>query len=128
MGTISAWFGLIAGILTCGIWCGSASFDLSNTPNITTIFSRVTGGNVSNIDGLIQTLNSNNPVNLVYHKIQHRKLRAMSTTGYAYALGLIFAISLHTAKLAQSRHKYQHQEKLLSKQLPGIAMPKAKLS
>ncbi|MEH2024398.1 two-partner secretion domain-containing protein [Nostoc sp.] len=41
---------------------GSANFDLSNTPNITTIFSRVTGGNVSNIDGLIQTLNSNNPV------------------------------------------------------------------
>ncbi len=26
---------------------GSASFDLINTPNITTIFSRVTGGNVS---------------------------------------------------------------------------------
>ncbi|MEH2381383.1 MAG: S-layer family protein [Nostoc sp.] len=43
---------------------GSASFDLINTPNITTIFSRVTGGNVSNIDGLIQTLNTNNPVSL----------------------------------------------------------------
>ncbi|MEA5572719.1 S-layer family protein [Calothrix sp. UHCC 0171] len=43
---------------------GSASFDLTNTPNITTIFSRVTGGNVSNIDGLIQTLNANNPVSL----------------------------------------------------------------
>jgi filamentous hemagglutinin family protein len=43
---------------------GSATFDLTNTPNITTIFSRVTGGNVSNIDGLIQTLNSNNPVSL----------------------------------------------------------------
>ncbi|UKP00476.1 two-partner secretion domain-containing protein [Nostoc sp. UHCC 0870] len=43
---------------------GSAIFDLINTPNITTIFSRVTGGNVSNIDGLIQTLNSNNPVSL----------------------------------------------------------------
>ncbi|MGM3307451.1 filamentous hemagglutinin N-terminal domain-containing protein [Anabaena sp. WFMT] len=43
---------------------GSASFDLVNTPNITTIFSRVTGGNVSNIDGLIQTLNSKNPVSL----------------------------------------------------------------
>jgi filamentous hemagglutinin family protein len=43
---------------------GSATFDLVNTPNITTIFSRVTGGNVSNIDGLIQTLNSTNPVSL----------------------------------------------------------------
>ncbi|MDF5738720.1 MULTISPECIES: S-layer family protein [unclassified Nostoc] len=43
---------------------GSATFDLTNTPNITTIFSRVTGGNVSNIDGLIQTLNGNNQVSL----------------------------------------------------------------
>lgn len=42
----------------------SATFDLVNTPNITTIFSRVTGGNVSNIDGLISTVNSNNPVSL----------------------------------------------------------------
>ncbi|BAY13822.1 beta strand repeat-containing protein [Calothrix sp. NIES-2098] len=43
---------------------GSAIFDLVNTPNITTIFSRVTGGNVSQIDGLIQTIN-NNPNNAV---------------------------------------------------------------
>ncbi|MEH2056348.1 MAG: filamentous hemagglutinin N-terminal domain-containing protein [Nostoc sp.] len=43
---------------------GSATFDLTNTPNITTIFSRVTGGNVSNINGLIQTLNGNNAVSL----------------------------------------------------------------
>ncbi|AFY35115.1 S-layer family protein [Calothrix sp. PCC 7507] len=43
---------------------GSATFDLTNTPNITTIFSRVTGGNVSNIDGLISTLNSSSPVSL----------------------------------------------------------------
>ncbi|MEA5580041.1 S-layer family protein [Nodularia harveyana UHCC-0300] len=42
----------------------SATFDLINAPNITTIFSRVTGGNISNIDGLIQTLNSSNPVSL----------------------------------------------------------------
>ncbi|MGM3307452.1 two-partner secretion domain-containing protein [Anabaena sp. WFMT] len=43
---------------------GAAKFDLTNTPNITTIFSRVTGGNISHIDGLIQTLNSNHPVSL----------------------------------------------------------------
>lgn len=43
---------------------GSATFDLTNTPNITTIFSRVTGGNVSNIDGLICKVNSSNPVSL----------------------------------------------------------------
>jgi filamentous hemagglutinin family protein len=43
---------------------GYASFDLVNTPNITTIFSRITGGKVSNIDGLIRTVNSNNPVSL----------------------------------------------------------------
>ncbi|MEH2326850.1 MAG: S-layer family protein [Nostoc sp.] len=43
---------------------GSATFDLTNTPNITTIFSRVTGGNVSNIDGLIGTFNSKNAVSL----------------------------------------------------------------
>jgi filamentous hemagglutinin family protein len=43
---------------------GSATFDLNNTPNITTIFSRVTGGNISNIDGLIQTINTSNPVSL----------------------------------------------------------------
>ncbi|MEH2169708.1 MAG: S-layer family protein [Nostoc sp.] len=43
---------------------GSANFDLTNTPNITTIFSRVTGVHVSDIQGLIQTLNGNNPVSL----------------------------------------------------------------
>ncbi|MEH2131214.1 MAG: S-layer family protein [Nostoc sp.] len=45
---------------------GSATFNLINTPNISTIFSRVTGGSISNINGLIQTLNSsnNNPVSL----------------------------------------------------------------
>ena len=43
---------------------GSATFDLSNTNNIKTIFSRVTGGNISNINGLIQTLNNTNPVDL----------------------------------------------------------------
>jgi len=43
---------------------GSATFDLVNTPNISIIFSRITGGNVSNIDGLIRTINSTNPVSL----------------------------------------------------------------
>ena len=43
---------------------GSANFDLNNTPNISNIFSRVTGGNISDIDGLIQTINSKNSVNL----------------------------------------------------------------
>jgi filamentous hemagglutinin family protein len=43
---------------------GAAIFDLSNTSNITTIFSRVTGGNISQIDGLIKTINSNHPVSI----------------------------------------------------------------
>jgi filamentous hemagglutinin family protein len=43
---------------------GSATFNLVNTPAISTIFSRVTGGNISNIDGLIRTTNSTNPVSL----------------------------------------------------------------
>ncbi|MEH2257484.1 S-layer family protein [Nostoc sp.] len=43
---------------------GSATFDLANTPNISNIFSRVTGGNISNINGLIQTINAKNPVSL----------------------------------------------------------------
>ncbi|MEH2066825.1 MAG: S-layer family protein [Nostoc sp.] len=42
----------------------SAIFDLVNTPDISTIFSRVTGGSISHIDGVIKTINSNNPVSL----------------------------------------------------------------
>jgi len=42
----------------------SAIFDLINTPNIASIFARVTGGSISQIDGMIQTINSNNPVSL----------------------------------------------------------------
>ena len=43
---------------------GSATFDLTNTAAISTIFSRVTGGIPSNIDGTIRTINSTNPVSL----------------------------------------------------------------
>jgi filamentous hemagglutinin family protein len=42
----------------------STTFDLINSPQISNIFSRVTGGSVSQIDGLIKTINSSNPVNL----------------------------------------------------------------
>ncbi|MBE9200508.1 MULTISPECIES: filamentous hemagglutinin N-terminal domain-containing protein [unclassified Nodularia (in: cyanobacteria)] len=42
----------------------SATFDLVNTPDISNIFSRVTGGNISQIDGLIRTINNSNPVSL----------------------------------------------------------------
>ncbi|BAY80075.1 filamentous hemagglutinin family outer membrane protein (plasmid) [Nostoc linckia NIES-25] len=42
----------------------SAIFDLINTPNISSIFARVTGGSISQIDGAIETINSNNPVSL----------------------------------------------------------------
>ena len=43
---------------------GSATFNLINTPNISTIFSRVTGDSISQIDGVIKTINSSNPVSL----------------------------------------------------------------
>lgn len=43
---------------------GAAIFDLVNTPNATTIFSRVTGGNSSNIDGVIRSMNAINPASL----------------------------------------------------------------
>lgn len=43
---------------------GAATFDLVNTPNISTIFSRVTGGNLSEINGLIETSNHTQPVSL----------------------------------------------------------------
>jgi filamentous hemagglutinin family protein len=43
---------------------GSATFDLVNTPNVSTIFSRVTGGSASTIDGLITTTNATSPVSL----------------------------------------------------------------
>ncbi|MEB3292888.1 MAG: filamentous hemagglutinin N-terminal domain-containing protein, partial [Synechococcales bacterium] len=43
---------------------GTAQFNLTHTPNISTIFSRVTGGVTSSIDGTIQISNSANPVSL----------------------------------------------------------------
>ncbi|MCF4969068.1 hypothetical protein CV014_19050 [Nostoc sp. CMAA1605] len=52
-----------------------ARFDLKNTPNVTTIFSRVTGGNVSQIDGTISVVNNPsaslfllNPAGIVFSK------------------------------------------------------------
>jgi filamentous hemagglutinin family protein len=42
----------------------SATFDLVNTSGISTIFSRVTGGNPSSIDGTLRTLNHTQPVSL----------------------------------------------------------------
>lgn len=41
---------------------GSATFNLVNTPNITTIFNRVTGTTASSIDGIIRTIHSSQPV------------------------------------------------------------------
>jgi filamentous hemagglutinin family protein len=43
---------------------GSATFDLVNTPNVSRIFSRITGGSASTIDGLITTANAASPVSL----------------------------------------------------------------
>jgi filamentous hemagglutinin family protein len=43
---------------------GSATFDLMNTSNVSTIFSRITGGTASRIDGLITTTNAASPVSL----------------------------------------------------------------
>ena len=41
-----------------------AVFNLTGNSGVSSIFSRVTGSNVSNINGLIQTVNSTNPVSL----------------------------------------------------------------
>jgi filamentous hemagglutinin family protein len=43
---------------------GSATFDLTEIPIVTTLFGRVTGGNPSTIDGLLQIRNAQAPVNL----------------------------------------------------------------
>lgn len=43
---------------------GSATFNLANSPNISTILNRVTGNTASSIDGTIRTTNTNNPVSI----------------------------------------------------------------
>jgi filamentous hemagglutinin family protein len=43
---------------------GSANFNLIATPTISTIFSRVTGRNISTIDGIISSQNSTGSINL----------------------------------------------------------------
>lgn len=44
---------------------GSATFNLGSTPNVTAIFSRVTGGTASNIEGVVQAVRSDGiPVSL----------------------------------------------------------------
>jgi filamentous hemagglutinin family protein len=43
---------------------GSATFELTETPIVTTLFGRITGGNPSTIDGLLQIRNAQAPVNL----------------------------------------------------------------
>lgn len=43
---------------------GSATFDLTNAAQVRTIFSRVTGNTMSNIDGVLQTMNNANPVSV----------------------------------------------------------------
>ncbi len=42
----------------------AVTFDLLNTPTVKTIFSRVTGGEISTIDGLLQVKNGSNPTSL----------------------------------------------------------------
>ncbi len=42
----------------------SATFDLTNTPQVTTVFSRVTGLERSTIDGVLRVTNSTNPASL----------------------------------------------------------------
>lgn len=44
----------------------SATFDLTNTPQVTTVFSRVTGLDQSTIDGLLRVTHSTNPASLFF--------------------------------------------------------------
>ncbi len=61
----SAGSNLFHSFQTFSIPTGStATFDLLNTPNVTTIFSRITGSDISHIDGLLRITSSSQPTSL----------------------------------------------------------------
>lgn len=126
---------------------GSATFDLTNTPNITNIFSRVTGGSVSHIDGLIHIIKHNNAVSLfllnphgiVFGSGSQASLNIsgsfVGTTADSIKLNQqvmsdrtwsVFVTSLLTESQVKRQHKHPNHNIIPSKLLPGIVTPKEK--